>query len=260
MRLRDVWRPGRLTLGGWCAIGNAFSAELLAHAGYDWICIDLQHGLVGYEQMVAMLQAASGSGTPMLVRVGDGETAAIMRALDAGASGVVVPMVNSAEDAARAVAACRYPPRGTRSWGPVRAALGVAGYTPAGANEDVICIVMVESAEGLAALPEIASVEGVDAVFIGPNDLALSAGLAPSFQSADRRHDELVESIRSTCAGLGLVTGIAVGDVESARRRQEQGFDMIALPSDMSMIVRGAKDALESLRPVAGTAAEEVSI
>ncbi len=256
MGLREAWAPGRLTLGGWCAIGNPFSAELMARSGYDWICIDLQHGLVSHEQMVGMLQAASGSGTPVLVRVEDNNAPAIMHALDAGASGVIVPLVNSAEDAARAVSACRYPPEGTRSWGPVRAALGVSGYSPASANRHVICVVMVESAEGVAALDQILDVVGIDAVFIGPNDLALSTGVTPSFNSDDQRHAELVESIRRTCAARATVSGIAVGDVESAKLRHEQGFDMIALPSDMAMIMRTAKVSLEAMRPFAGLASE----
>src|ERR1700730_1136475 len=155
---------------------GSFTAEVMAHAGFDWMCIDLQHGLIGYQEMLAMLQAVAVANVPALVRVPWNDPAWIMKALDAGAAGVIVPLVNSADEAAAAGGACRYPPDGYRSWGPTRAALGSPNFSPELANSSVVCAVMVESVPALERLDEIVSVPGVDAVFIGPRASAISLG------------------------------------------------------------------------------------
>lgn len=250
--LRELWKPGQVTLGGWCAIGSAFSAELLGRCGYDWIGIDLQHGLISQEQMIAMLQGLSGTGTPALVRVADSNPAGIMRALDAGASGVIVPLVESAHEAARIVQACRYPPDGTRSWGPVRASLGVNEYSPRSANRDVLCIVMIESPAAVAGLDDILTVPGIDAAFIGSNDLALSSGLARTFGPEPSAQLDLVMSIQLACRRHGIVAGIAAGDTEAVLRWHAAGFDMLALPSDIGLLVQGARASVGALRAAAG--------
>src|SRR2546430_13039058 len=177
--MRELWDRGQVTVGGWCVMPSAFSAELMARCGFDWLCIDTQHGLIGYDQMTVMLQALAITGTPPFVRVPWNQPDHIMKALDAGAQGVFVPMVNSAEEAQAAVRACRYPPDGYRSWGPIRASLGAPDYSPQLANRSVICAVMVETVAALDQLAEIVSVPGVDAVFIGPSDSALSMGFGP---------------------------------------------------------------------------------
>lgn len=253
--LRERWGPGKVTLGGWCAIASPFAAEVLGHAGYDWVCIDLQHGLIGYEPMLAMLQALTASETPALVRVADSDAAQIMRVLDAGAAGVVVPLVDSAQQADSAVRACRYPPQGDRSWGPVRASLLDREFSPEKANRDVICVVMVETPAAVSNIDAILEVPGVDGVLVGRNDLALSSGVPLSMADSSAQ-TQLVLSVKDACRRHLVVAGVAVGDTKSALRWLSAGFEMIALPSDVALIAQGARATLAALREAGGSSAE----
>jgi 4-hydroxy-2-oxoheptanedioate aldolase len=255
--LRELWDSGDATLGGWLSIPSGFSAELMASYGFDWLCVDTQHGLAGYEQMVTMLQGMSAVGVPGFVRVSTNEPAEIMRALDAGADGVIVPMVNSAEEAARAAAACRYPPVGCRSWGPTRVALHRQDFSPDTSNAAVICAVMIETSDGLAQLDEIAGTPGVDAVFIGPNDLAIALGLPPSFTAADPRHRDAIEQILDACKRHSVVAGISCGTVDAANVWRERGFSMLALASDALLLREACTRWLHALRDEALESADQ---
>lgn len=246
--LRELLDSERVIVGGWCVIPSAFSAELMGRCGFDWVCIDAQHGVVGYDQMALMLQALAISGTPAFVRVPWNQPAEIMKALDAGAQGVIVPMVNSAEEARRAVDAARYPPEGYRSWGPVRAALGVDGYSPPTANRRTVVAIMIETAGGIRAVDEILAVPGVDAVYVGPNDLALSHGLTPSATVERPEHAQLIEVILAACQRRGVTAGIHCGSVETARRWREAGFRMLNVNSDAVLMRQGAAAVIEGLR------------
>lgn len=241
MTLRDVLTGGKTSVGGWCVTPSPFTAEVMARAGFDWICIDQQHGLIGYQQMLAMLQAVAAAGVPAIVRVPWNEPAAIMKALDAGAAGVIVPMVNTPEEAAAAVGACRYPPAGYRSWGPTRAALGVRDFSPESANRAVVCAVMVETVPAMERLAEIASVPGVDVVFIGPSDFAISMGFAP--RSDEAAHRARLEEVPKVCRDHGVVSGIACNSPELLARWREAGYTMLATPSD-AVLLRQAVDSL----------------
>ena len=179
--LRALWQSGGAAVNGWLAIANSFSAETMAHQGWDSLTIDLQHGVVDYQTMVTMLQAISTTATVPIVRVPWLEPGILMKALDAGAYGVICPMVNSREDAQKLVAYTHYAPRGTRSFGPVRALLyGGADY-PQHANDTIVTFAMIETAAALENLDEILSVEGLDAIYIGPSDLSLALGCTPTF-------------------------------------------------------------------------------
>jgi 4-hydroxy-2-oxoheptanedioate aldolase len=230
--LRELWDSGRPTVGGWCVMPGSFSAELMGRSGFDWVCIDTQHGLVGYDQMVPMLQALSITGTPAFVRVRWNEPGEIMKALDAGAQGVIVPMVNSAEEAGQVVGAARYPPEGFRSWGPVRAALGVEGYSPETANRRTLVAIMIETDSGVERMDDILSVPGVDAVYVGPNDLAVTHGMPPSATVESPEHAELIGAILAACQRHGVVAGIHCGSVETAQRWLDAGFRMLNVNSD----------------------------
>jgi 4-hydroxy-2-oxoheptanedioate aldolase len=245
--LRDLWDGGAVTAGGWCVIGSSFSAELMGRAGFDWVCVDTQHGLIGYDQMAPMLQALAITGTPAFVRVPWNTPGDIMKALDAGAQGVIVPMVNSAEDARRVVGASRYPPDGYRSWGPIRAALGVDGYSPETANRRVVVTVMIETVAGVAAADQIVSVPGVDAVYVGPNDLAVTHGLSPSADTFVERHAQAVETILAACQRRGVVAGIHCGSIETAQRWRERGFRMLNVTSDAAFLRTGATQVVRAL-------------
>jgi 4-hydroxy-2-oxoheptanedioate aldolase len=245
--LRELWDSGRPTIGGWCAMPGAFSAELMGRSGFDWVCIDTQHGLIGYDQMVLMLQGLAATATPAFVRVRWNEPGEIMKALDAGAEGVIVPMVNSAEEARQAVSASRYPPDGYRSWGPVRAALGVDGYSPESANRRTVVAIMIETAAGLANMDETLAVPGIDAVYVGPNDLAVTHGMPPSSTAESHEHAELIHSILAACRRHQVVAGIHCGSVETAQRWLEAGFGMVNVNSDAVFMREQAAAVVKAL-------------
>jgi 4-hydroxy-2-oxoheptanedioate aldolase len=243
-RLRELWDRKQPTLGGWCAIPSAISAEVLGVAGFDWVVIDTQHGLIGYEDLTVMLPALSNAGVPTIVRVPWNDASAIMKALDVGAQGVIVPMVNSSEEARMATEACRFPPHGNRSWGPTRPGLYAPGYSPETANSDIVCAVMIETVEAVDKIDDILSVPGVDAVFVGPNDLAISAGFAPTADPSEPEHLHLIRSILKACQKRDVVAGIACDGAALARRWRGEGFRMLALPSDISLLAKAVEKLL----------------
>ncbi len=172
--LREAWAEGRTAFGLWSAIPSSFSAELVAGTDVDYVCVDQQHGVVNYASMVPMLQAIEAAGATPITRVLSNDPFRIMKALDAGAWGVIVPLVNGAGEAARAMAACRYPPHGIRSYGPIRAASVIGSRNPEDLAGEVLCLVMVETREALENVEEIAATPRVDGIYIGPADLAIS--------------------------------------------------------------------------------------
>ena len=174
-----MWRAGQYVTMGWLSISHGFTAEVMARQGFDTLCIDMQHGTTEMNDVWPMLQAISQTDTVPVVRVPWNDPATIMKALDLGAYGIIVPLVNTAADAAKAVAACRYPPVGMRSSGPVRALhYGGADYV-ANANDKIVIMAMIETKEGLANLDAICAIPGLDAVYIGPSDLSFALGLVP---------------------------------------------------------------------------------
>lgn len=241
-------RTEPLLVGAWCHIPSAFSAELLGRAGPDWICVDTQHGVIGYEAMVPMLRAANACAVPAVVRVTSNDPGLIGLALDAGADGVIVPMVNSPEDAERAVRACRYPPEGDRSWGPVLARLRSEPYDAAAANESVACIVQIETAEAAANADAILETDGLDAVYVGPNDLSLTSGLDPTDDPEDEEQIATIERIAAACRRHGVAPGIHCGTVETAARWKSAGFRMLNIANDARFMRAAAQAAWEKLR------------
>jgi 4-hydroxy-2-oxoheptanedioate aldolase len=240
--LRERWKAGEPTLGAWCTIPSSWTAEVAARSGHDWVCIDTQHGLIGYDVMLPMLQAISAGGVPSLVRVPWNEPGAIMKALDAGAGGVIVPMVNSVEEARAAVAATRYPPDGIRSMGPVRARDVNSEW------RHPLCIVMIETVQAVAQAHEILAVPGIDAVFVGPNDLAVSAGLDSSYEGRHPEHRRLIEKIAEAARASGVAAGIMCGSAEVARQWHEIGFVMLGLQSDTRLLVASSEELVANAR------------
>ncbi|RAV76533.1 HpcH/HpaI aldolase family protein, partial [Aerococcus loyolae] len=177
--LKARWKAGEVTLGAWCMMPGALSAEALALLGFDWVLIDMQHGGMDYQMAVDMIRAIDLAGVAPIVRVPWNDPGIIGRVLDAGALGLVIPMIETVEDARRAVDACLYPPAGRRSFGPVRVALRDGNGYFATANDRVAVIPMIETSAALAAVDEIAGLPGVDAVFVGPFDLSVALGLPP---------------------------------------------------------------------------------
>lgn len=243
----ESWNRGEPTLGVWCSVASSFSAEAACSPGFDYACVDLQHGAIDYSGMLPMLQAIQLHGVSPIVRVSWSERWMIMQALDAGAYGVIVPMIDTAEDAARAVSACRYPPRGERSFGPTRTAIANGTVDP-GELASVACILMIETRQGLANLDRIAATPGVDALYVGPGDLALSLGLPPRFSGEIPEHEEAIERIRRACEDNGVVAGIHCANGAEARKRRQQGFTMVTVAADSVLLRTAAAEALAVAR------------
>ncbi len=247
-RLRTVWAEGGAIVNGWLAIANPFSAEVMAHQGWDSLTIDMQHGVVDYQAAAGMLAAISTTGTVPVVRVPWLEEGILMKALDAGAYAVICPMINSAEDAERLIAATHYAPMGRRSFGPVRALLyGGADY-PQNANETIVVFAMIETRQGLDNLDEILRVPGLDAIYIGPSDLSLALGCTPTFDDLDPPAAEAVEFVIAKCRERKIVAGIHNGSAESALKRIAMGYQFVTIGSDARLMAAGSQQILTAMR------------
>jgi 4-hydroxy-2-oxoheptanedioate aldolase len=220
----------RAVYGAWCNVPAPLNAEILSCAGFDFLIIDCQHGGIDYAAMLAMLQAVGRSATTPLVRVAGNETHLIGQALDAGAQGVVIPMVNTKAEAERAATACRHFPDGSRSWGPLRSRLFL-GTDVAHINREVMCLVMIETEEGIANADEICSVPGVDGVFIGATDLGLTLGVAPGTADGSGRLDAALDTVLHACQRAGIVPGIARG-----AEYVERGFRLVTVTGDLELL------------------------
>jgi 4-hydroxy-2-oxoheptanedioate aldolase len=249
-RARALWDAGQPAYGTVIAIPSSFVTELIVAAGFDWICIDCQHGLITDRDVVSILQAAGSMTT--FVRVAWNRPELIMRALDAGADGIIVPMVNSAAEAKAAADACHYPPAGFRSYGPTRAAVKVGDFTPASANSRVICAVMIETLEAAEHADEILGTEGVDAVWVGPWDLSLSASGGLEAPGETARDVELIQSVLKSSLENSVIPGISVATPEQARYWRDAGFTMVAVLSDYRMLASSAQTILDATRETSG--------
>ena len=247
-RLREIWKSGGAALNGWLAIPNSFSAETMAHQGWDALTIDLQHGVVDYQAMVPMLQAISTTATVPVVRVPWLEPGILMKTLGAGAYGVICPMVNTREDAQKLVAYTHYAPRGTRSFGPVRALLyGGADYAQH-ANDTIVTFAMIETAQALDNLDDILSVEGLDAIYIGPSDLSLALGCTPTFDDVDPPVAQAIDHILARAKAHGVVAAIHNGSPEAALARIAKGFQFVTVSSDARLMAAGAQQVVAKMR------------
>ncbi len=253
--VKSIWARGEAVVNGWLSIPSSFSAEVMAHQGFDSLVVDMQHGVIDYQTAVTMLQAISTTSVIPLARVPWNDPAIIMKALDAGAYGVIVPLLNSRADVEAAVAACRYPPLGIRSYGPLRAAYYAGPDYFANANQEVCCIPMIETRSALEGLDDLLSVPGVDAVYVGPADLSLSLGLPPGADNPDAAFGQALERILDACRRHQVVPGIA-GNVKTAVKRLEQGFLMVEVAQDAATLARSASRDLREVRrqaPEAGS-------
>jgi 4-hydroxy-2-oxoheptanedioate aldolase len=222
-------------VGYWSVIDSPVSTEWVAHVGWDYIALDLQHGLIGYDGMVRGLQAIdSAAGPAGVVRVEANDPTYIGKALDAGARMVIVPLVDSAEDAARAVSAARYPPAGIRSYGPMRSQLRV-GPVPAESNRDTAVVAMIETPDGLANVEAICAVTGLDGVYVGPSDLRLAVGGASTTDvSVDDAFEAALVRVQKAAAAAGIAAGIHTAAGDDAARRLAQGYTFATVSSDLT--------------------------
>jgi 4-hydroxy-2-oxoheptanedioate aldolase len=236
-------------VGYWVVLDAPAMAERLARLGWDYVSLDAQHGLFGYSGMLAALTAIDAGGRSVgMVRVAANDATPIGRALDAGAAGVIVPLVNTAEDAAKAVSASRYPPVGIRSYGPMRAMLRI-GPTPAEADASVVVLAMIETSEGLDNVEAIAATPGLDGLYIGPSDLTLAVGGTTSTDPsvADAFEAALVR-IRRACEDNGIAAGLHTRSGEEAAKRISEGFTVLSVAGDAQHLEAVAKAHLDAAR------------
>lgn len=253
--LRRLWADRHTAVNGWIACPSVLSAEALAAAGWDSITVDMQHGTADYADLLYLLPVIERNGAVPLVRVPWLDEAAVMRALDAGALGIIAPMIETAADARRLVAACRYPPEGGRSFGPIRARLAWGDGYAAAANREILSLAMIETRKGVENLEAIAATPGLGGIYIGPADLAFAHGYSPGFDRKEPEMLEIIDRIRGACAAQGIAPCIHCGTPDYARRMAAAGFALATIASDARFIEAGARDAVSRFR---AEAAQEV--
>jgi 4-hydroxy-2-oxoheptanedioate aldolase len=229
---RDVLRPGGSALGLWINVPSVLSAEAAAGAGADYVVIDEQHGALERSALLALTAAIEGAGAIPLVRVAANDPYWIGSALDLGAAGVIVPLVESGDQAAAAAAACRYPPAGRRSWGRLRGR----------AEGEPLCLVMVETRTGLAAVDELVAA-GVDGIYVGPSDLSLTLGLEPPERLTEPAVLDAIATVREAC-GAGLIAGVHCTNPADAARFHADGVPMVTAGADLGLLRGALADAI----------------
>jgi len=250
--LRQLWSHGKTALGAWCFHPDALTAEVVSKVGFDYACLDMQHGLIDYDTALAMIRGIDlGTAVP-IVRVWWNDPAIIGRVLDAGAMGIIVPMVNSAADARLAVSAARFAPDGERSYGPIRAEVRDGDRYFANANDAIAVIPMIETAAALDAVDDIVAVDGVDAVYVGVYDLSIALGLSPGNNDGNAIFDDALQRVLTACQNAGVVAGCH-SNPDAAALRLRQGFrmvtasaDLLALQGGLRAHLAGASAALEN--------------
>lgn len=241
------WRQGIATVNGWCAIPHPVAAEFMAHCGWDSLTIDLQHGLVDYQAAVGMLQAIGTTPAIPLARVPWREAGIVMKLLDAGAMGIICPMINDRHQAEEFVSYCRYAPEGQRSFGPTRALLVHGADYGARANRQILALAMIETAEALDNLDSILATRGLDGVYIGPADLALSMGYTPQLDPTEPAVVCEVERIVTTTRKAGLWVGMHCGAPAYAKAMIAKGLNFATLLSDARILTMKAVELVKEM-------------
>jgi 4-hydroxy-2-oxoheptanedioate aldolase len=232
---------GRAAVGTWLTLCSPAAAEQMAHVGWDWLVVEVEHSPVGFETMANCFRAIQLGGAVPMARIPWNDTIWIQRTLDAGALGLVIPMVNSRADAEAAVANCHYAPRGQRSYGGIRIRDYVDGDYFAWAAANISVIPMIETIQAVEKADEILSVEGVDGCFIGPSDLALSMGIKPGEGGPGTAHEQAIQHVLQVGKRVGTAVGKHCVGMDEANERIAQGFQFLAVNSDSAFMVAEAK-------------------
>ena len=247
-RLQDTWAAGKAAINGWLAVPSPVTAELTARADFDSVTVDLQHGLIDYQAALTMLQAMSASGVTPMARAPWLEPGLIMKLLDAGALGIVCPMINTPEDAENLVRYTRYAPRGVRSFGPTRAGVVYGAQYWTKANENIATLAMIETAEALENLDAIVATPDLSGVYIGPSDLSLSLGRTPKLDHDDPVVLAAIHRIRKAAHRAGIKAGIHCLSPSYARSMIDEGFDLVTVGSDLRIYITALNDAVAAVR------------
>lgn len=255
-KVKQFWQEKKPLAVGWLGSPDPYIVETMANSGFDAIVLDMQHGMgIGPDRAVMALQTISTTDATPLVRVPWNDPIYIQYVIDAGAYGVIVPMVNSRAEAEKAAGATKYFPLGYRSNGANRARFYAGSDYFAHANEEILCFVMIETTQAIENLEEIATTPGVDGFYIGPSDLAITMGLEPKLDHDAPRHIEAVQKIVDTATRHGLQAGIHTTGPEEVLRRYKQGFNLCPLGSDGGFVGAAARKAVADLRGASPVAA-----
>ena len=248
-KLKELFKAGKPIINSWLSIPSSFSAEVMANQGWDSITIDMQHGLIDYPNAVNMLQAISTTETTPLARVNWNEPGQIMKILDAGSYGVICPMVSNRKEAENFIKACQYPPRGYRSFGPIRANIyGGPDYSSQADNE-ILKLAMIETKEALEKLDEILDTNNLDGIYVGPADLSLAVGEEPGFDKPEnsKAYSEILRILESA-KKRNLFTGIHNGTPEYAQKMIDKGFNFVTIGADQRALSSGAKAVVDKMK------------
>ena len=248
--LKTIWENGQTVINGWLHTPNTWTAEVMANQGWDSLTIDMQHGLMGIETAIQMIQVVSNCGVVPLARATWNDPGLIMRLLDGGAYGIICPMINTRAEAEAFVKACRYHPDGYRSAGPTRAALFAGADYVKYANQEMLTLAMIETTEALNNVEDIASVSGLDAFYVGPGDLKLSLTGENTLDNTDPVFIEALDRILAAAHKYGLKTGIHTASTDYARLMIEKGFDLVTIKADTVFLREAARQAVTTIRSI----------
>jgi len=257
-KLKQKWIAGEPTLNAWLTIGNGFAAEVVSAQGFDSITLDAQHGAMSYTELLSILQSTMAYDVTALVRVPWLDPGAIMQAMDAGAYGIICPMVNNRQQAEELVSYMRYPPLGTRSFGPTRIGVSAGPGYAAQANQQILCLAMIETAEAMDNLDEIVGTPGLDGIYIGPADLTLGLTNGRLAPGADYEEPEIVDAIKkilAACKTQNIAACLHCGSPEYAAKAIGWGFNLCTLNSDARFLAAAAGASVKKARELLGQAA-----
>lgn len=249
--VKTLWADGKPAINGWLSIGNTLTAEIMAAQDYDCLTIDIQHGALDYSNALPMMQAMRASGKTLMCRVPWNDPGIIMKAMDAGAFGIICPMVNNRAEASALVSAMRYPPGGTRSFGPTRVSWAAGPTYAAIANDEMLAIAMIETKEAVANLEEIVTTPGLDAVYIGPADLTygvMQGALPPGFDREEPEMIEVIQRILKAAKDAGIRACLHCGTPEYAARAIAWGFDLVTISGDSRLLAAASAASIKTAR------------
>ena len=247
-RVREIWAEGKAVINSWLGIPSSFSAEVMGYAGWDSLVVDMQHGMIEYQTMVTMLQGISCTDTVPLVRVPWNDPAHIQKALDAGAYGIICPMMNTRRECEAFVGACRYAPRGYRSSGPIRATLYGGPDYHAKADDTVLAIAMIETREALDNLDDVLSTPGLDGIYVGPSDLSISLGHSPGLDKTDEFMISALQKIVDGCKRHKVRAGLHTGGSAYAKRMITMGFQLVTVMGDVRLMNMAGQQVIREMR------------
>ena len=250
-KIKKMMSEGKPVINGWLQIPSTVSAEVMAHQGWDSLTIDMQHGLVDYSNALPMLQTISSTDVTPLARVNWNEPGQIMKILDAGCYGIICPMVSNKEQAEKFVQACMYPPKGYRSFGPIRGLLYGGSDYGKHANDEILKFAMIETKEALDNLDSIMSTPGLNGIYIGPADLSLAIGEEPSFDKpeGDKVYDTIMKILEHAKKN-NIVAGIHNMKADYAHKMIKKGFQFVTVGSDQRFMSAGAKDSVSKFKDI----------